>query len=113
MVVDRPSFARRLERIQKKMKLHPEKCIVCEGVLRNPTTITITAKRSGLRPGVKLDQNLQPMNGNVPLLVSDFFPVKLLEKDPEKNPEGDSTNGNPAVIQLVSILICNGAWSQC
>ncbi|KAF9447872.1 hypothetical protein P691DRAFT_705955 [Macrolepiota fuliginosa MF-IS2] len=100
-IVNRPGLARRLERVQKKMKLHPEKRIVCEGVLKSTTEISITAKRSDLHPGVKLDQNLRPMKGSVPLLVSDFFPVKSLGEEPEKEPEKDTTNGT-IVIQLTA-----------
>lgn len=104
IAVNRPSLARRLERIQKKMKLHPEKWIVCDCILENPATTTITAKRSDSRPGVKLDHNLRPMKGNVPLLVSDFFSVKSPEKSHENDVEEDPTGVKSCVVQLVSIL---------
>lgn len=94
------------------MKLQPEKRIVCEGVLKDPAVVAIRAKRTDQRPGVKLDSNLRPLKGNVPLLVSDFFPAKLQEKKPENDPEKEDPNDNVTVIQLVSIFYFNGESSR-
>jgi len=83
------------------MKLHPEKWIKCDVTLRSPSTIEFTAKRSELKPGVKLDQNLQPMMGNVPLLTDYFQPVRLPEEEMEIP---DPKDPNVKVVQLVSSL---------
>ncbi|KAF5358415.1 hypothetical protein D9756_001293 [Leucocoprinus leucothites] len=97
-LISRPSLARRLDRIQKKMKLHPEKWIKCDVILKSPSTIEFKAKRSELKPGVKLDQNYRPMMGNVPLLT-DFF---QRAKPPEQEVEiVDPKNPNVTVIQLL------------
>ncbi len=102
--VVRPSLVRRLGRIEKKMKLHPEKRTPCEGLLKDPVVITINARRTDQRPGVKLDQNLRPLKGDVPLLLSDFFPAKLQEKKPDSEKEKEGPGDNVTVIQLVSIF---------
>jgi len=100
--VSRPSLVRRLDRIQRKMKLHPEKWIKCDVALKSPSTIEFTAKRSDLRPGVKLNQNLRPMMANVPLLTDYFQLVKPPEEEEVEMP--DSKDPNVKVVQLVSNL---------
>jgi len=99
--VSRPSLVRRLDRIQRKMKLHPEEWIRCDVALKSPSTIEFTAKRSDLRPGVKLNQNLRPMMANVPLLTDYFHIVKPPEEEVEMP---DSKDPNVKVVQLVSNL---------
>ncbi|KXN91395.1 hypothetical protein AN958_00657 [Leucoagaricus sp. SymC.cos] len=98
-LVERPSLVRRLNRIQKKMKLHLEKWIKCDVALKSPSTVTFEARRCDFKPGVKLDQRLRPMKGSVPLLVTDF----LAPKSPEKEPEKDSSEPKVTVIQVVAL----------
>jgi Fanconi-associated nuclease 1 len=102
--VHRPSLARRLNRIQRKMKLHPEKWIRCDVALNSPSTVEFVAKRSDQKIGVRLDQNLRPMKGNVP--VSDFFLPKPKETD-SKDPE----DPNVTVYQVVCVVFILGAPS--
>jgi len=44
-LVARPGFLRRLRKLEKKLKVPPEDCAVCEGELRSAATVVLSAKR--------------------------------------------------------------------
>jgi hypothetical protein len=80
------------------MKLPRDQWIQYDFVLKEPNIVSFTAKRCELKPGVKLDPNLKPMSGNVPLLMMDFF----VPKTPAGKERKDPNDPNVTIIQVVS-----------
>ncbi|TFK20357.1 hypothetical protein FA15DRAFT_696981 [Coprinopsis marcescibilis] len=73
VLVARPSILRRLRRLEKRLKVPPEECAVCEGELRKAETVVITAKRIFHREtSIKLDNMGKPMTNkeNIPSIAN-------------------------------------------
>ncbi|KAM5532088.1 hypothetical protein V8D89_014252 [Ganoderma adspersum] len=61
-IVFRPMLERRLTRLEKKLKVPPEQCHVCEGGLKSATDVYIEGER--IRPGgILLDSGLHVVGG--------------------------------------------------
>ena len=63
--VFRPMLERRLTRLEKKLRVPPEECHVCEGGLKSATDVYIVGER--VRPGgIHLNSGLQVVGGAPP-----------------------------------------------